>query len=207
MIRIIKMRKLVLFMHTSLDGFVADKNGEMDWINVDEEIFEFAEQRTRAADTALYGRKTYQMMEGYWPTAAEQPNPTKHDLDHSRWYNNVAKVVLSRTMKGANPVNTKIISDNLTDEIIKLKQSAGREIIIFGSPTAAHSLMAAKLIDDYWLFVNPVLLGQGIPVFSDIEERTDLTLAASKVFSSGVVCLHYELKHETNVIKRDEKAV
>lgn len=200
MIRIIKMRKLVLFMHTSLDGFVTDKNGEMDWINVDEEIFEFAEQRTREADTALYGRKTYQMMEGYWPTAAEQPNPTKHDLDHSRWYNNVAKVVLSRTMKGANPVNTKIISDNLTDEIIKLKQSAGREIIIFGSPTAAHSLMAAKLIDDYWLFVNPVLLGQGIPVFSDIKERTALTLVACKVFSSGVVCLHYELKHETNVI-------
>jgi dihydrofolate reductase len=184
------MRKMVLFMHTSLDGFVADKNGEMDWINVDEEIFEYAERRTHEADTALYGRKTYQMMEGYWPTAADQPNPTKHDIDHSRWYNNVAKVVLSRTMKGAAPVNTKIISDNLTEEIIKLKKSAGREIIIFGSPTAAHSLMAANLIDDYWLFVNPVLLGSGIPVFNDIKERTALTLVTGKVFSSGVVFLH-----------------
>lgn len=185
-------------MHTSLDGFVADKNGEMDWINVDEEIFEYAERRTHEADTALYGRKTYQMMEGYWPTAADQPNPTKHDIDHSRWYNNVAKVVLSRTMKGAAPVNTKIISDNLTEEIIKLKKSAGREIIIFGSPTAAHSLMAANLIDDYWLFVNPVLLGSGIPVFNDIKERTALTLVTGKVFSSGVVCLHYELQHNAN---------
>jgi dihydrofolate reductase len=191
------MRELVLFMHTSLDGFVAGKNGEMDWINVDEEIFEYAEQRTHEADTALYGRTTYQMMEGYWPTAADQANATKHDIEHSRWYAHVAKVVLSRTMKGANLVNTKIISDNLTDEIIKLKQGTGKEIIIFGSPTAAHSLMAAKLIDDYWLFVNPVLLGQGIPLFKDIKEKTALTLVTSKVFPSGVVCLHYNYKRGT----------
>lgn len=189
------MRNLVLFMHTSLDGFVAGTNGEMDWINVDEEIFEYGEQRIREADTALYGRITYQMMEGYWPTAADQPNPTKHDIEHSRWYANVEKVVLSRTIKGTNLVNTKIISDNLTDEIIKLKQGAGKEIIIFGSPTAAHSLMAANLIDAYWLFVNPVLLGQGIPLFNDIKDRTALTLVTSKVFSSGVVCLHYNCKH------------
>lgn len=120
------MRNLVLFMHTSLDGFVAGTNGEMDWINVDEEIFEYGEQRIREADTALYGRITYQMMEGYWPTAADQPNPTKHDIEHSRWYANVEKVVLSRTIKGTNLVNTKIISDNLTDEIIKLKTRRGK---------------------------------------------------------------------------------
>jgi dihydrofolate reductase len=192
------MRNLVLFMHTSLDGFVAGKNGEMDWINVNEEIFEYAEQRTHAADTALYGRTTYEMMEGYWPTAADQPNPTKHDIDHSRWYTKVAKVVLSKTMKGANLVNTKVISDNVTDEIIKLKQGTGKEIIIFGSPTAAHSLMAAKLIDDFWLFVNPVLLGHGIPLFKDIKDKTILRLVVSKVFSSGVVCLHYHYKRDSD---------
>jgi len=188
------MRNLVLFMHTSLDGFVAGRDREMDWITVDEEIFDYAGQRTNEADTALYGRITYQMMENYWPTAADQPNPTRHDIEHSRWYKNVAKVVLSRTMKDANLVNTKIISDNLTDEIIKLKQGAGKEIIIFGSPTAAHSLMAAKLIDDYWLFVNPVLLGQGIPLFHDIQEKIKLTFVKSNVFSSGVVCLHYNYR-------------
>jgi len=79
----------------------------MNWINVDEEIFDYAEQRTQAADTALYGRVTYQMMEGYWPTAADQPSPTRHDIQHSKWYNSVAKVVLSRTMKGENLPNTK----------------------------------------------------------------------------------------------------
>ena len=190
------MRNLVLFMHTSLDGLVAGPNGELDWINVDEEIFDYAEQRTQAADTALYGRVTYQMMEGYWPTAADQPNPTRHDIQHSRWYNQVAKVVLSRTMRGASLANTKIISDNLTDEILKLKGGAGREIVIFGSPSAAHSLMAAKLIDDYWLFVNPILLGAGIPLFKGLQDKTELTLINYHVFPSGVVCLHYKYKRD-----------
>src|SRR3979409_1602991 len=94
------MRKLVLFMHTSLDGFVAGPNGEMDWIKVDDEMFEYVGKRTNGADTALYGRVTYQMMEGDWPTAADRPNATKHDIEHSRWYNKVAKIVLSRTMRG-----------------------------------------------------------------------------------------------------------
>jgi dihydrofolate reductase len=125
------VRKLVLFMHTSLDGFVAGPNGEMDWINVDDEMFEYAGQRTREADTALYGRITW---------------------------------------------------------------GAGKEIVMFGSPTVAHALMAENLIDDYWTFVNPILLGQGIPLFKGIRDRTALRLVASHAFSSGVVCLHHELK-------------
>src|SRR5690242_13021991 len=106
------MRKLVLFMHTSLDGFVAGLKGEMDWIHVDEELFDYAGNRTNESDLALYGRVTYQMMESYWPTAADQPNPSRHDVEHSRWYNKVQKVVLSKTMNGATLKNTKIISGN-----------------------------------------------------------------------------------------------
>jgi dihydrofolate reductase len=86
------VRRLVLFMHTSLDGFVAGPSGEMDWIDVNEEMFDYAGQRTREADTALYGRVTYQIMESYWPTAGDQPTATKHDIEHSKWYNSVAKV-------------------------------------------------------------------------------------------------------------------
>jgi len=190
------MRKLVLFIHTSLDGFVAGPNGELGWINVDEEIFDFAGQRTNEADTALYGRVTYQMMESYWPTAAQLPTATKHDVEHSRWYNRVAKVVLSRSLKGAKLTNTKIIDGNLAAEIVKLKQDAGKDILMFGSPTAAHSLMTEKLIDDYWLFVNPVLLGRGIPLFKGITDKVALKLVASNMFSSGVACLHYEHKRD-----------
>ena len=188
------MRKIVLFMHTSLDGFVAGPNGEMDWINVDDDMFEYAGKQTDEADIALYGRVTYQMMESYWPTAGDQPNATKHDKQHSSWYNKVAKVVLSKTMQGVNLANVNIISNNVPNEIIKLKQATGKNILIFGSPTAAHSLMAENLIDDYWLFVNPILLGEGIPMFKGIRDRTKLKLVATNTFSSGVVCLNYEIK-------------
>ena len=186
------MGNLVLFMHVSLDGFVAGVNGEMDWIYTDEELFDYGAERIYATDCALYGRKTYQMMEGYWPTAANQPNATKHDIEHSKWYNSVAKVVLSKTLNEASLTNTKVVGDNLNSEIVKLKRSTDKEILIFGSPTATHSLLAADLVDSYWLFVNPVLLGQGIPLFNDIKNKTALTLETSKIFPSGVVCLHYD---------------
>ena len=185
------MRKIVLFMHTSLDGFVAGPNGEMDWIHVDEEIFNYAGDRTNHADTALYGRVTYQMMEAYWPTAADKPNASKHDIEHSTWYNKVAKVVLSKTLKEKDLINTTIISDDLLEKINGLKQQPGKEIIIFGSPSAAHSLMQLNLVDEFWFFVNPVVLGKGIPLFKDMK-KTKLKLVKSNSFSSGVVCLHYE---------------
>jgi len=188
------MGNLTLFMHISLDGFGSGINGQMDWIHVDDEIFDYGAKRIYATDIALYGRKTYQLMESYWPTAAEQPNPTKHDIEHSKWYKRVKKIVLSKTMKIENHINTKVISENLFDEITKIKQSTEKEILIFGSPTAGHSLMAANLIDDYWFNINPILLGNGIPVFKDIKTKTRLSLITSKVFSSGVVCLHYTRK-------------
>lgn len=179
-------------MHVSLDGFVAGPNGEMDWIKVDDEIFDYAGARTHEADTALYARKTWELMEGYWPTAADQPNATKHDIEHSNWYKKVNKIVISKTMQGTSLPNATIISDNIPAEITKLKQGAGKEIVIFGSPSLGHQLTAANLIDDYWFFVNPVLLGEGIPLFKDIKNRANLKLVASTAFSSGVVCLHYE---------------
>lgn len=179
-------------MHTTLDGFVAGPNGEMDWIKVDDEIFDYAGNNTDNADTTLYGRVTYQMMEAYWPTAADQPAATAHDIKHSNWYNRATKVILSRSMKGQSLPNTKIISDGLVTEINKLRQETERDILIFGSPTAVHSLLAENFIDDFWLFVNPVLLGQGIPLFNNIKGTIKLKLAECHAFSSGVVCLHYE---------------
>jgi dihydrofolate reductase len=185
------MRKIILTMHVTLDGFVAGSDGEMDWIHIDDAIFDYTGKMTDDADTALYGRVTWQMMDSYWPTAADQPTATKHDIEHSRWYNSVAKVILSKTMQGSNLDNTKVISDNIEDEIKKLKAQAGKKIQIFGSPSACHTLMQYNLIDEYWLFVNPVLLGQGIPLFRNIMDRIDLKLIESKAFESGVVGMHY----------------
>lgn len=188
------MRKLIFFMHTSLDGFVAGLKGEMDWINIDDEIFDFVATMTDKADTALYGRVTYEMMQSYWPNAGKQPNASKHDKEHSAWYNKVSKVVLSKTMSEKGLDNTKVIGDQLADNINKIKKQHGKNILIFGSPTASHSLLSQGLIDKFWLFVNPVLLGQGIPLFKGVTETTKLKLIETKTFSCGVIALHYETK-------------
>src|ERR1700729_2956313 len=115
------MRKLIFFMHTSLDGFVAGPNGEMNWIKLDEAMFDFIATMTAQSDTALYGRVTYEMMQSYWPKAGEKPNASKHDKEHSAWYNNVLKVVLSKTIQETGLHNTNVISDHLSDNINKLK--------------------------------------------------------------------------------------
>jgi dihydrofolate reductase len=136
-------------MHLSLDGFVAGPNGEMNWIKVDEELFTYVGKRIKEGDTSLYGRVTYQMMENYWPTAADKPTATRHEIEHSKWYKHVHKVVLSKSMKDSAIDNTTIISDNLTARINEIKQQAGKEILLFGSPTATHSLMQQDLIDGF----------------------------------------------------------
>ena len=186
------MRHLIFFMHTSLDGFVAGLNGEMNWIKLDEAMFDFVATMTAQADTALYGRVTYEMMQSYWPKAGEQPNASKHDKEHSKWYNSVSKVVLSKTLQEAGLHNTKVIGDQLSENINKIKQQNGKNILIFGSPGASQSLLNQGLIDEFWLFVNPIILGQGMPLFKDITGTTKLKLAESKTFPCGVIALHYE---------------
>jgi dihydrofolate reductase len=185
------MKKIISFMHISLDGFVAGPNGEMNWIKVDQEIFDHVGKRISKSDTALYGRVTYEMMESYWPTAADQPDASKHDIEHSKWYSKVHKVVLSKSMKGADRNNTTIISDNIPDRVNEIKKQAGEDILLFGSPTATHSLMQQNLIDGYWLFVNPIILGKGIPLFVDIKDKIKLKLLTTRQFDSGVIELSY----------------
>lgn len=183
-------------MHISLDGFVAGPGGEMDWIKVDEEVFDHVGKRISEGDTALYGRVTYRMMEDYWPTAADKPTATKHDIEHSKWYSKVKKVVLSKTMNDASATGTLVIGDDISNRINELKSQTGKEILIFGSPTATHSLMKLNLIDGYWLFVNPVILGRGIPLFVDIKNKTPLKLVTTRPFKCGVTELNYVVEPE-----------
>src|SRR5207344_2604385 len=190
------MRKIISFMHISLDGFVAGLNREMDWIKVDEEIFDYVGKRISEGDTALYGRVTYQMMEDYWPNSGDKPAASKHDIEHSKWYSKVHKVVLSKTIKEAGLTNTKIISDNLSDSINEIKQHGDKDILVFGSPTATHSLIQLNLIDGYWLFVNPIILGQGIPLFVDIKDKIKLKLLTTRQFTCGVTELNYTVDRQ-----------
>jgi dihydrofolate reductase len=178
-------------MHISLDGFVAGPNGEMNWIKVDEEIFDHIGRRISETDAALYGRVTYDMMENYWPTAGDEPGASKHDINHSKWYKSAHKIVLSKTLKDRSLPNTTIISDNLAERINEIKLQPGSEILLFGSPGATHSLIELNLIDGYWLFINPVILGNGIPLFTGIKEKIKLKLLNTRPFKSGVTELSY----------------
>ena len=122
------MRKLQLLIHTSLDGFVAGSNREMNWIKVDEELFDFIEKKIiDQADTALYGRVTYQMMESYWPTAGDKPNASKHDIQHSLWYRSVTKVIVSNSMKGSNIPKVQIISNDIPGQIQSTFETTARK--------------------------------------------------------------------------------
>lgn len=184
-------------MHISLDGFVSGPNGELNWAKVDQELFGYIGDRIKNGDTALYGRTTYQMMEGYWPTAGDKPNATKHDIEHSKWYNNVHKVVLSKTLQGTDKPKTTIISENIVEQINEIKKQKGEDILLFGSPTATHSLIQQNLIDGFWLFVNPVILGQGVSLYHDIKDKINLKLLpTTRQFSNGVTELNYEVERQ-----------
>jgi dihydrofolate reductase len=186
------MPKLTFFMHISLDGFVAGPNGQLNWIKLDPEIQEFVAGMTAKADTALYGRTTYQLMESYWPNAGKSPNADKFTLEHATWYANVSKVVLSNTLSETGRTDTIVLNENLSERISELRQKEGRNILIFGSPGASRSLLNLGLIDEFYFFMNPVILREGMQFFKDISGRTDLELLDTKTIACGVVILHYK---------------
>jgi dihydrofolate reductase len=186
------MRKVILLMHVSLDGFVAGPNGEMDWIKLDDSLWDYVNTITAAADTALYGAKTYSLMENYWPTAAEQPHATKHDIDHGQWANKVQKLVFSKSLKETDWQNTTIIRNDIAEEIAKLKEQSGKNLLMLGSPKLAQSFMKLGLIDEFRLNVNPVVIGAGISLFHDVQQPINLALMGTTTFDTGVVGLHYE---------------
>jgi dihydrofolate reductase len=189
-----KMRKVVLFIHLSLDGFAAGPNGELDWMSYDEELEKYAEGVVSTVGAALYGRVTFQMMESYWPTVLKNSSSTKHDIDHAHWIEKISKVVFSKSLNKVEWNNTRLIKDNVAEEVSKLKQQPGKDLVIFGSPGLAQTLMRLDLIDEYRLTVNPVVLGVGKPLFKDIRAKVTLKLLETKTFASGVTGLHYKLK-------------
>ncbi len=185
------MRKVISLMHVSLDGFTAGPNGELEWALVDEETYQYVADLLATVDTALYGRVTYHMMEGYWPTVPANPSSTKEDLQHAHWVENVHKIVFSRTLESVSWNNTRLVKENIADEVARLKHLPGKDLMIFGSPSIVHTLTQRGLIDEYRININPVVLGSGIPLFKDVKEQIAFELLETRTFHSGVVGLHY----------------
>jgi dihydrofolate reductase len=187
------MRQLILVVHTSLDGFVAGTKGELDGFDASEENLQFVCKLTENADAALFGRISYELLNNYWPAAKDKSNATKSEIAYSNWYNEATKIVVSRTMKKENLNNTIVIKGDLYNEIIKIKSKPGKNILIFGSPSVSQLLMHHDLIDNYWIFINPAIFGNGIPLFKESPKRINLRLNSTKQFTNGEVALNYSV--------------
>jgi len=185
------MRRLVSFMHVSLDGRTNSAAGGLEWVNISDELFEYSEKQSAQSDLALYGHGTFQIMDAYWPTAADAPDASKHAINHAAWYKTVDKVIISTTLPPSNEPKKTVVGTDVPAYINKLKQQPGADIVMFGSPTLVRSLMQDNLIDDYWLFYNPIILGVGTPLFGDLKTPVKLKLAESITLKNGVVGMHY----------------
>jgi len=185
------MKKLVSIAHISIDGFVAGLKGELDGFDRSEGNLEFVCKLTRQADSALFGRVSYQLLETYWPTAATLPNVTKAEIEYSNWYNSAKKIVVSNTITESEKPNTTIIRDNILDAISDFKKQEGSDILLFGSPTLTQFLIEHGMIDSYWIFIHPVFFGEGIPLFRQTKHKMKLKLGETKKFVKGEIALHY----------------
>ncbi|MEK3685332.1 dihydrofolate reductase family protein [Paenibacillus sp. FSL R10-2736] len=188
------MRKLVLFMHVSLDGYASDSNGGLDWIPYNEELEKYAEEVVTEVGSPVYGRTTYRMMESYWPSVLDDPNASRHDMEHAKWLQDVKKIVISGSMDIVEWNNTMLIKDNIAEEIRVLKEQPGNNLVIFGSPGAAKTLLELGLIDEFLLTICPVILGSGKSAFHDDGEKIRLKLLSSRTLKSGIIAARYELE-------------
>ncbi len=186
------MRNVILMEHISLDGYLAGPNGEMDWIRVDDDVWAYLHPVIDGADTVLWGRVTYEMMEGYWPSAADKPDATPHEIHHGSWLRDATKVVFSNSLTGSTWRNTRFLKGDPSAAIAALKRGRGKDILLIGSASLARSFIGLGLIDEYRLTVNPVVLGAGMPLFPGTGSQADLKLADVKALESGVVALHYK---------------
>src|SRR5689334_17861179 len=193
------MRKLILLAHTSLDGFVAGTKGQLDDFDASEESLKFVCSLTDEADSALVGRISYELLNNYWPHAKDLPGASKGTTAYSTWYNNATKIVVSKTMRGKEIANTIVISDDVPNEIRKIKTQSGGNILIFGSPAISQLLMNHDLIDRYWIFVNPIIFGKGISLFTEMSNKINLKLEATKQFANGEFGLCYSRRRWPNL--------
>ncbi|MEU7985922.1 dihydrofolate reductase family protein [Streptosporangium canum] len=182
------MGRLIHFVHQSLDGFIEGPAGEFDWPQMGPELSAYSQELSGGDKVFLYGRVVWDMMSGYWPRA-EQHSTHEHDLAFAPIWRAASKVVVSRTLEKAE-WNTRVIGENVVGELTALKESGATLLLFGGSALAAH-LTEHGVIDEYQIFVHPVILGGGKPVFQEQSHRAGLELVESRTFDSQVVLLRH----------------
>jgi dihydrofolate reductase len=188
------MRKIIVFNMVSVDGFFAGVDGNLDWHNVDDEFNKFAIEQTREFHTILFGRTTYQLFESFWPAVLKDPKTSEDNRKIARNINDIEKFVFSSTLEKVTWNNSKILKKIDSEEIKKLKQEPGKDMVIFGSGTIVQAMTNLNLIDEFRLMINPVILGQGKPMFKDMKNKVNLKLLNTKTFKNGNVLLCYQVK-------------
>ena len=179
------MRKLFWQMNVTLDGFMEGPNRELDFTAgfEDQDFDRYASDMLKSIDAVLLGRRTYELFADYWPSA------TGPDADR---LNELPKIVFSRTLEEVDWNNSRLVADNVAEEVAKLKQEPGKDLALFGSADLAATFIRLGLIDEYRILVTPVVLGSGTPMFRDVNERIALKLLKAATWSSGMVALDYQ---------------
>jgi len=179
------MRKLIAAINITLDGYCDHTAGI-----ADDQTHQHYTDLLRSLDTILYGRITFQLME-YWKSIVENPTGIKATDDFADAIDNIQKIIYSRTLKDVDWKNTELKSEIVKEEIIELKQQAGKDIGV-GSPSLIVTLGNLDLIDEYQIGLQPIVLGRGLPLFKNVTDRIDLKLLKTKAFDCGVIVLYYE---------------
>jgi dihydrofolate reductase len=182
------MRKVIYSMGVSLDGFIAGPNGEIDWSAPDEELHRFHNQQTQELGAHFCGRRLYEEM-SYWETADENASAPEHVLEFARIWKCLPKIVFSKTLEKVEG-NSRLARDGVAEEVAQLKQQPGKDLAV-GGPGLASTFIRLGLVDEFRLFVSPVVLGGGTPFFPALDERIDLELIETRTFGSRVVYLRY----------------
>ena len=184
------MRKLSAFNFITLNGFLNDDHGDISWHKHGTEENQYAADSMKAENILLFGRKTYEMMAGYWPT----PMAKENDPEVAAGMNNAAKVVFSNTLTNAGWENTSIINGDIVEKVKQLKNTPGHNMTLLGSGSILSLFTENRLIDDYLIMIDPVAIGSGSSIFKGVGNLVDLKLNNVQTFKSGVILLHYSLK-------------
>lgn len=180
------MRKIVFSINSSINGNADHRN-----VIADDELHDFYADYLDTVDVVLMGRKTYELMEDYWPAAHEDPSSTKATLRFADKFNSVRKIIFTRTLKEVKWQNSIIAERDLIETISELKNLSGKNISA-GSLNIASQLLNRNLIDEFWILLQPIVAGNGIKLFDQFEGRNKLQLVGTRQFKSGVVALNYK---------------
>jgi len=184
------MRHVIYAMSVSLDGYIEAANGDLSWSFPDEELHQYFNDRESTFDVLLYGRRLYETMAAYWPTADLNPSAPKYEIEFARIWKSKPKVVFSRTLHQVG-WNARLVRENIAEEVNKLKRQPGHRMIVGGAEIAS-AFTQLGLIDEYWLYLQPLILGGGKPMFRPLDDKVNLQLVETRQFGSGVVLLKYQ---------------